>query len=275
MKNNLWKTIVIALLGAFSLVSCSDDDKTNIGNDLDGHYKSKAAYEIRSASFYTLSQNFTVTKVNGNHINILLESLPELRQMGSNIGLKGDVEIPNVEVIQQGDIYALKSEQTVNNIPITLMGYANDKAINFTLFQNSIEVTVTTSGNSEGKKYPLGLTLAGTKMTGNESSEARITEFKFDTSKDGNKNVIAEQPVIDEANKVITFKVKAGAKVNKLIPTITVAPESAWVYPAGGTTMDLTEYFEEDYDVVFTAVAEDGTRIPYSLKILVEEPVTE
>ena len=89
-------------------------------------------------------------------------------------------------------------------------------------------------------------------MTGNESSEALIKEFKFDS------DIIAEQPVINE-DKTITFKVAETATdddLKALKPIITIS-ENATVTPESGVTQD----FSGNKVVIYKVTSEDGTTV--------------
>ena len=92
----------------------------------------------------------------------------------------------------------------------------------------------------------------GHKMTGNESSEALIKEFKFDS------DIIAEQPVINE-DKTITFKVAETATdddLKALKPIITIS-ENATVTPESGVAQD----FSGNKVVIYKVTSEDGTTV--------------
>lgn len=69
--------------------------------------------------------------------------------------------------------------------------------------------------------------------------------------------MVTSQPVIDEENKTITFKVSEDAtpeELKTLAPTITVS-DKATVTPGSGVAQNFAG------NVVYTVVAEDGTTI--------------
>lgn len=76
----------------------------------------------------------------------------------------------------------------------------------------------------------------GTKLTGSESSEAKITGFTIDSE------LVTEQPVIDEATGTIAFKVSDTATdddLKTLKPVFTIS-EKATVTPVSGVVQDFS-----------------------------------
>ncbi len=96
--------------------------------------------------------------------------------------------------------------------PISILGTVKGSNINI-----EIGVKVGAPLNQDVKA-----TFVGTKLTGNESSEAKITGFTFDS------DVVTEQPVIDDEKGTITFKVSKDAANEALIlsPSITVSEKA-------------------------------------------------
>lgn len=114
-----------------------------------------------------------------------------------------------------------------------------------------------------GLKQSVKVVYEGTRLTGSESSEAKITAFSFDMSNEANAIVI-EQPVINEDN-TITFrvdetKVKENADALKnLVPTFTIS-DKATSSVESGKAMNLSS------DVTIAVTAEDGTIVEYVVK---------
>ena len=76
----------------------------------------------------------------------------------------------------------------------------------------------------------------GTKLSGSENSEAKITGFTIDNE------VVTVAPIIDEEKSVITFKVNDEATADDLkalVPVVTVS-EKATVTPASGVAQDFS-----------------------------------
>ena len=76
----------------------------------------------------------------------------------------------------------------------------------------------------------------GTKLSGSENTEAKITDFTIDDE------VIIVAPVIDDAKSAITFKVNDEAtegELKALVPVIAIS-EKATVTPASGVAQDFS-----------------------------------
>ncbi|MCD8184540.1 MAG: PCMD domain-containing protein [Bacteroides sp.] len=103
----------------------------------------------------------------------------------------------------------------------------------------------------------------GTRLSGSESSETKITAFSFDPSNEANA-IVVEQPVIKSDN-TITFRVdEAAVKANPdllkaLVPTFTIS-DKATSSVKSGVAMDLSQ------DVAITLYAENGTKVLYTVK---------
>ena len=96
-------------------------------------------------------------------------------------------------------------------------------------------------------------------MTGSESSEAKITSFILDD------DIVTEQPIINEEEGIVTFKVSDAAvddDLSEMIPTIVVSSK-AKITPASGVAQD----FSNGKKVEYTVTAEDGTTKKYSVFI--------
>ena len=166
----------------------------------------------------------------------------------------GDIEVDpcTVKAIDGG--YSFEGQQNLDlvaplgNCPISILGTVKGSNINI-----EIGVKVGAPLNQDVKA-----TFVGTKLTGNESSEAKITGFTFDS------DVVTEQPVIDDEKGTITFKVSKDAANEALIllPSITVS-EKAVVTPASNVKQD----FSNNKKVEYTVTAEDGTMKKYSVFI--------
>lgn len=81
--------------------------------------------------------------------------------------------------------------------------------------------------------------------------------------------MVTSQPVIDEENKTITFKVSEDAtpeELKTLAPTITVS-DKATVTPGSGVAQNFAG------NVVYTVVAEDGTTNQYTVSIAAKTSV--
>ena len=123
---------------------------------------------------------------------------------------------------------------------------------------NTISLTISIDFNGT----PVDVTFDGTKLTGNESSEALITSFTFDASNSANAAVFGT--TIDQDNRTVSVSMNpdtAGAwDLTALVPTIEVS-QGATVTPASGSAIDLSN----GKSVTFTVVAENGTENTYTV----------
>ena len=123
-------------------------------------------------------------------------------------------------------------------------------------FGNTISLTISLDFNGT----PVDVTFDGTKLTGDESSEALITSFTFDASNSANAAVFGT--TLDQDNRTISVTVQDGGDLTALVPTIEVSA-GATVSPASGTAIDLSN----GQSVIYTVVAEDGTASEYTVSV--------
>ena len=197
-------------------------------------------------------QKIKIEKASPSAINL---SLANFSFMGIAIG---DVELKNCVLSQNGDTYAFTGTQKleVEALSCTI----NAKG---TIKNGAVKVDMDIDAVAGGVKQSVKVVYEGTRLTGTESSEAKITAFSFDLSNEANAAVI-EQPVINDDN-TITFRVdeaavEANANVLKtLVPTFTIS-DKATASVESGKAMDLSK------DVTITLLAEDGTMVKYIVK---------
>ena len=188
-----------------------------------------------------IARNITVAKVDDETVSLTLEDFSFM-----------DIELGTIKVdsckIAGSDIpeydYSLSGEQTLT---LNVIGEQH-VTVDGGFADNTISLTISLDFNGT----PVDVTFDGTKLTGNESSEAQITAFTFDTSVEAN-SIVTSQPVIEGNN--ISFTVSHDAtseQLSALVPTITVS-ENATVSPASGSAVDFSKGA-----VTFTVTAEDG-----------------
>lgn len=166
----------------------------------------------------------------------------------------GDINVDSCAVTLNEKIYSFSGNVTlaladpIGTCPINVKGTIEEGNINI-----DITVAVAALGQDVVAKF------AGSKMTGNENTEAKILTYIFDN------NLITEQPAIDEDNGEITFKVIDSATdedLKALIPTITIS-EKATITPASEEAQD----FSNGKKVTYTVVSEDGTVKTYEVSV--------
>ena len=255
MKKSLF--FLFALICSMSLfTACSDDDDPDyskvIEEEIAGDYKGTLTVTVEGTTMPSEPQKIKIEKASPSAINL---SLANFSFMGIAIG---DVELKNCVLSQNGNTYTFSGTQDLKvetlSCIINAKGTASNGAVKVDM---DIDATV---GSLEQK---VKVVYEGTRLTGSESSEAKITAFSFDMSNKAN-SIVIEQPVINDDN-TITFRVdeaavEADANVLKtVVPTFTVS-DKATTSVESGKAMDLSK------DVTITVLAEDGTVVEYIVK---------
>ena len=203
-----------------------------------------------------IAKNITVAKVDDETVSLTLE---DFSFMGMELGT---IKVDSCRIVGS-DIpeydYTLSGEQTLT---LNVIGEQH-VTVDGGFFGNTISLTISIDFNGT----PVDVTFEGTKLTGNESSEALITAFTFDTSVEAN-SIVTSQPVIN--GNSISFSVGSDATVQQLsalVPTITVS-ENATVSPASGSAVDFSQGA-----VTFIVTAEDGvTTTSYTATATKDQP---
>lgn len=248
MKKNLF--YLFALICSMSLfTACSDDDEapgnSGVVGEVVGDYKGlmDVYYEPNVEIAKGMQQKITIKKSSDTSIGLELKNFV-ITVGGAPITI-GDLAIDNCPLKVEGDKYSFTGnadlDLVVGKCAVSVEGAINGE---------DIELIIKVNVNNDLMK--VRVEYKGKKMTGNESSEALIKEFKFDS------DIIAEQPVINE-DKTITFKVAETATdddLKALKPIITIS-ENATVTPESGVTQD----FSGNKVVIYKVTSEDGTVI--------------
>lgn len=248
-KKMLYLFMLVCSVSFF--VSCSDDDdvKLPIDTEVAGGYVGDLSVSVDGSPMGTTgNQRITISESTkgANQIALSLKDFTFLVNVGDI-----NVDPCTVQAIDGG--YSFKGQQNLDlvqplgNCLVSIDGTMKGNNIH-------IEIGVKVSALNQDVKA----TFAGKKLTGNESSEAKITGFTFDSG------VVTGQPVIDEENGTITFSVSEDATDKDLIlsPTITIS-EKAVVTPASGVKKD----FSNNKKVEYTVTAQDGTSKKYNVFI--------
>lgn len=249
MKKNLF--YLFALICSMSLfTSCSDDDDPvyPIEEEIAGTYKGTLDIELAGTPVATgMPKNITIAKVSGNSISL---ELKDFSFMGNNIGT---INLEKCVLKQNGTSYTFTGSQELNLSGIGKCNVDVAGTINNGKAEVNLNIDVLQLGQEVKVVYK------GTKLTGSESSEAKITAFTIDSE------FVTEQPVIDEATRTITFKVSDTATdddLKSLKPVFTIS-EKATVTPASGVVQD----FSGGKSVTYTVTAEDGKTVEYTVSI--------
>ena len=229
--------------------ACSDDDEapgnSGVVGEVVGDYKGlmDVYYEPNVEIAKGMQQKITIKKSSDTSIGLELKNFV-ITVGGAPITI-GDLAIDNCPLKVEGDKYSFTGnadlDLVVGKCAVSVEGAINGE---------DIELIIKVNVNNDLMK--VRVEYKGKKMTGNESSEALIKEFKFDS------DIIAEQPVINE-DKTITFKVAETATdddLKALKPIITIS-ENATVTPESGVTQD----FSGNKVVIYKVTSEDGTTV--------------
>lgn len=252
MKKNLF--YLFALICSMSLfTACSDDDDAPdyskvIDSEIAGNYKGTLAVTVEGTTMPAEPQKITIEKASPSAINL---SLKNFSFMGLNIG---DVELKNCALSQNGDTYTFTGTQDlkVDALSCTI----NAKG---TIVKGQVKVDMDIDANAGGVKQKVAVVYQGTRLSGSESSEAKISDFAIDNA------LVTEKPVINEETGTITFRVDEAATDDELValvPTFKVS-DKATVKPASGVAQD----FSKGKQVTYTVTAEDGTVRTYMASI--------
>lgn len=223
-----------------------------IDEQLAGEYKGLLNITLGGAPVGSdIARNITVAKVDDETVSLTLE---DFSFMGMELGT---IKVDSCKIagsdIPEYD-YSLSGEQTLT---LNVIGEQH-VTVDGGFADNTISLTISIDFNGT----PVDVTFDGTKLTGNESSEALITSFTFDASNSANAAVFGT--TLDQDNRTVSVSMNpdtAGAwDLTALVPTIEVS-QGATVTPASGSAIDLSN----GKSVTFTVVAENGTENTYTV----------
>lgn len=251
MKKNL--LFLFALICSMSLfTACNNDDNPElpVEKDLAGAYKGELGISINDQSLGgTIPQKVYISKSASGENQLKLE----LKAFMFGTMNLGDIQVDPCPVTEKDGTYSFSGSQTlalaepIGTCPVTVAGTIKDGKIAI-----NISVKVEALGQDVVAKFD------GTKLSGSENTEAKITAFTFD------RNVAAVDSlvlgtIIDETNKTISISIADTAKaeyLKLLVPTIVVS-DKATVTPGNGEVQDFNQ------PVKYTVIAEDGTTVEY------------
>ena len=197
-----------------------------------------------------IARNITVAKVDDETVSLTLE---DFSFMGIELGT---IKVDSCKIagsdIPEYD-YSLSGEQTLT---LNVIGEQH-VTVDGGFADNTISLTISIDFNGT----PVDVTFEGTKLTGNESSEAIITSFTFDASNSANAAV--HSTTIDQENHTISvITTQEGGDLTALVPTIEISAEAS-ISPASGESINLSN----GQTVTYTVTAEDGTENIYTVLV--------
>lgn len=238
------------LMGGTTFTSCSSDDETvvyPVDKDLAGNYLGDLKINVAGQETTVPANKVTIEK--GSKNNTITLGLKDFNFMGMSIG---DITLSDLQLTETSDgSYKFDGTPTtkvgpLGNLPIETTGTIENGKI-------SADLTISALGQT------VKVNFSGSKLTGNESSEAKILSFSFDESNADN-SIVFIQPTIND-DKTITFSVSEDVtddQLKKLVPTITVS-EGATITPSTDIAQDFTK------PVTYTVIAADGTKATYTV----------
>lgn len=254
-KNLLFLFALICSMSLFTACNNNDEPVLPIEVDMAGAYKGELGISVNGQSLGGgMPQKVYISKSasGGNQLKL------ELKAFAFGTMNLGDIQVDQCLVIEKDGTFQFSGSQTltlaapIGTCPVTVAGTIKNGKI-------SINIGV----KVEALKQEVVAKFDGTKLTGSENTEAKITAFSFD------RNVAAVDSLvlgatIDEAKKTISIAVADTAKseyLKMLIPTITVS-DKATVTPQSGAVQDFNN------PVKYTVIAEDGTVVEYTATVI-------
>lgn len=249
-------SMVVVSITTIMFASCSNEETITfpIDEELVGNYKGELTVNVEGADLGSKTQKITIEKADEKSINLLLK---DFSFISFNIG---DVELNNCLLSENGDNYSFTGTTSLNTDLLKA-----DVNATGTIGGGKVEITMDIAADLGVVKQSVKVVYTGEKLNGTESSEAKITEYIFDSNVSEANSLVILQPAIDEETKTITFMVSETAEneqLTALVPTIEVSPK-AIVTPGSGVAQD----FSNGKSVEYTVEAEDGTTVVYNVSI--------
>lgn len=255
MKKTFFYYLFAVLCTVTFMTSCSDDDDPSypIDEEIAGTYKGALDITLEGTPIASgLPKNITITKASNSTVNM---ELKDFAFMGMNLGT---ITLKDCAVSQEGTSYSFTSEQT-----LTLSSEIGSCLIKVNGTITGTKATINLDIEVTKLNQKVKVVYTGTRLSGSESAEAKITSFIFDRKVAAVDSLVVSAPIIDEAKKTITFMVADTAKaehLKMLVPTIVIS-EKATLSPASGIAQNFNA------PVTYTVVAENGTVVEYTASI--------
>lgn len=233
--------------------SCSDDDDVvyPIDTEIAGVYKGTLDISLAENPIGSgIPKNITISKAGDASVNM---ELKDFSFMGMDLGT---ITLSNCVLTKEGNNYKFTGKQALNVEKYLLTGDIDAQG---TISGNAVVVNLDIAAKLGGLEQAVKVVYRGSKLSGSESGEAKIVNFTF------SDEFVTEQPVVNDADATITFKVDyaaTNAMLSAMTPTIAIS-EKATITPASGVKQD----FSDGKAVVYTVVAEDGTAKKYTVSI--------
>ena len=219
-------------------------------DEITGTYKGLMDITLMDSPVGTdLPRNIMLSECSDTSINLSLE---DFSFQGIAIG---DIVVENCALSMAENGYSFSGEQK-----LTLVLGEMNVSVSGTVSDGDIVIDI------QIPDFKVTVNFEGTRLTGNESGEAEITSFTFDTANPAN-SIVTSVPVVEDST--ITFNVRYNAtaeEMSALVPTVTVS-ENAVLIPESGSAVDFSSG-----SAVFTVIAENGTVNEYVATVTTDEP---
>lgn len=264
MKKNLFFYLFAVLCTVSLFTSCSDDDEpavtVPVSANVAGNYKGALNVTLKMETGDVPAGNVpaqlvSVTNAGENMVDLKISNF-------SFSGMQlGDIEVSGCQLTDAGNgkyTFTATSSMDVTGLlsaGIKANGVFEDKTLTLDLDIDDVKLM------GSPVPYTVKVAYSGTKLSGTESSEAKILSFVFDKEVAAANAVVMGEPVIDETSKTIKFTVNSEATAEELaalVPTIEVS-EKATVTPASGEVGD----FSNGKTVTYIVTAENGSTAEY------------
>lgn len=244
------------LMGGTTFTSCSNNDDEPsvvfpIDKDLAGNYLGDLKVTVSGKLEDKPSTKITISKgATENTITLNLNKFTIL-------SFTGDISLANLALADAGDgTYTFSGNTNVNfvnfkNLPVEVK---NGKIGN-----GKVSVDLVIAAPVVGD---VTVNYAGNKLTGSESSEAKILTFTFDPAVKA-ANASVDSTVIDETNKTITIFTAPDAisdSLKVLKPTLTISENTTIESPDTSAVQDFST------EKTYTLVAQNGDKVNYTVK---------
>lgn len=251
MKKNLFYLFVV-LIGSTGFFACSDDDDVKIADDsITGVYKGSLDINAKLTEGTEIKdqvpQKIYIDKTGDNKLKLQLKNF----QFG---GFSvGDIVVSDIDVKNDGKVHAFSSQTQTD---LTNLGSC-DLDIDGTIEGEKIVISIgvnVTEGLVKGTK--VDVMFNGTKLAADQSSDALITKFTFDSE------YVITQPVVEGRDIIFYVSDETPAEVlAALAPVITIS-DKATITPKSGEKQDFSK------PVTYTVTSEDGiTSTVYTVSI--------
>lgn len=264
MKKNLFFYLFAVLCTVSLFTSCSDNDEpavtVPVSANVAGNYKGALNVTLKMETGDVPAGNVpaqlvSVTNAGENTVDLKISNF-------SFSGMQlGDIEVSGCQLTDAGNgkyTFTATSSMDVTGLlsaGIKANGVFEDKTLTLDLDIDDVKLM------GSPVPYTVKVAYSGTKLSGTESSEAKILSFVFDKEVAAANAVVMGEPVIDETSKTIKFTVNSEATAEELaalVPTIEVS-EKATVTPASGEVGD----FSNGKTVTYIVTAENGSTAEY------------